>query len=83
METPIIKLEPAFAWTCPECGERHLMEGVIAELNAYERIEMAEDHGIDSEQTGEWITAPATVTCEECDSYYRVEGTVATGEEKE
>lgn len=57
-----VELQPAFAWTCPECGARNFLDGVRVELTPAERAKMTEDLGTD----GDWLTHPDDVTCPRC-----------------
>jgi hypothetical protein len=53
-----VELVPAFAWTCPDCGSRNFVEGVLAELTPDERREAEEVLG-----SGDFVARPDEVTC--------------------
>lgn len=80
-EVTRIKLEPAFAWNCPVCGERNFVDGVIAELNQDEQAELRWKHGIDEMETGDWLCQPTSVGCVTCEAEFPVQGMIEDAED--
>lgn len=66
-----VELEPAFAWLCPKCGTRNFETPVPAELNAEERQELQEDHGVSPSAISRFFLSPKTVLCMVCQHEFR------------
>jgi hypothetical protein len=63
-----------WVWYCPECKSRNCTEPEVAELSAYEKQELWEDHGLMNCQTGDFILPPPFVTCCECNETFETIG---------
>lgn len=68
-----VELWPAFGWTCPKCEQRNFENAIYAELNAEERAELREEHGVNESQTGDWMRAPTEVVCSVCGTLYETD----------
>lgn len=62
----------AMVWECPECCTDNLCRGVFVEFTKAESEAYAEHYGGDASdyRTGEWIEAPETVVCSNCQSSF-------------
>jgi hypothetical protein len=68
-----LELHIAYTWDCESCGRENFCRAVRPSLAQDEIDEMRLEHGIEEEDQGEWMMAPATVTCEHCLANYEVE----------
>lgn len=65
-----VELRPAYAWTCNECGRDNFCNGIIAEFSPEDLEELRQEHGIESHETGDWMSMPETVTCQHCQAEF-------------
>lgn len=61
-----VELRSAYTWTCEECGQDNFCQGVIFEFDEETERELREEHGVDPDDTGEFITIPDMVVCDHC-----------------
>jgi hypothetical protein len=57
-----IKVDLAFAFTCPHCSRRNFVEALIVEFTPEQTAEGAEDTAVPL-KTGNWVTYPGQVAC--------------------
>lgn len=71
-----VRLQLAFAWTCPDCGVRSYHEGVVPDLSDEEREDaLRETTGAEPWQEapeGDLMAMPDHVQCK-CGSWFRTE----------
>ncbi len=74
------ELHPAYQWDCPECGHENFARAIVFDMPDDEKLELLQRSGeLESYQTladlgegvdGDWMSAPESVTCEECDKIF-------------
>jgi len=62
----MIELRPAWAWDCPECGVEMFSRAIVPEFSEEDLVELREEHGVESWETGHFTMAPNRVKCTEC-----------------
>ena len=72
-----VELFSAFSWICDNCGKRNFERGVTLELTQENEAHLKEQMGLQpweelpQEDDGEWMIAPAIVTCKYCATKYK------------
>jgi rubredoxin len=61
-----VRLRPAYAWTCPECGCDHFERGIVPEMSEEDLQHLREEHGIEPEEDGVFVMMPDSVFCLDC-----------------
>lgn len=72
-----VELIPAFSWTCEHCGGDNFARAMVADLSPEDMQELAAEHGVESWETGHFMTKPDVVSCLHCQSKF---GTLDFGE---
>ena len=65
-ENEKVELQPAFSWTCPECGRENFHRGLVRELPPEEEQELRDEHGVQPWELGHFVTQPESVECTHC-----------------
>lgn len=60
------EIRQAFEWTCDNCGIDQFERAILAETDAETLAAMREEHGIQPWEQGNYLMAPAKVTCKQC-----------------
>lgn len=66
-----VKLQPATAWTCPECDHRNYAEAVPVEITQEDRALQPEVFA--GTETGDWVCDPGEVSCADCGETFAVD----------
>jgi transcription elongation factor Elf1 len=66
--TVVVRL--AFSFNCKSCGHENFVKSVFYEFSPEEQSDMAEELG-ERPQTGQWLTHPKEVSCQECEAEFR------------
>lgn len=66
-----VELRPAFMWDCEECGRENFTRAIVPEMSVEDLAELKEDHGIEENETGEFLMMPKRVTCPDCGNEFR------------
>ena len=61
-----VELRPAFSWDCPDCGRENFCRGIVPEMSPAEMVELRDDHGIESWESGNFVMQPDLVECSHC-----------------
>lgn len=67
------ELLPAFLWICPSCGLDNFERTIVVELSSEEISELREDHGVETWETGQFLTSPGHVNCSHCNESFVTE----------
>lgn len=68
-----VRLRPAYAWTCEECGRDNFAAGVVPEFSEEEIAELREQHGVEDYVTGDFVEMPTSVVCQHCGEKFETE----------
>jgi hypothetical protein len=68
-----VTLNPAFSWTCEDCGRDQFTRGIAVEMSEEGRAELNEENGLGPEPDGVWMMMPEQVTCEHCGAMFDTE----------
>jgi hypothetical protein len=65
-----IRLRPAYAWDCPDCGREVFERGVVPEMSEEDMEELREQDGVGPLEEGDFVMMPETVECPHCHSRF-------------
>jgi len=65
-----VELRIAYNWTCEKCGLDNFCRAVVVEMSEEDLQELRGVHGVESHETGDFVTRPDRVTCSACGSMY-------------
>lgn len=68
-----VELHPALFFVCDECGRDSFIRAPRPVLTDEERVELAQDHGIDPWSPVEMFSQPTVVTCDHCGEEFGTE----------
>lgn len=68
-----VEMHPAYVYDCSECGRENFVRAVVHEFSAEDLQELKEEQGVESCETGDFVTIPETVTCDHCDCEFETE----------
>lgn len=72
-ELDIVELNPAYSWTCDDCGTKNFEEATSPELTREEAEEIAKEYNLPEALGGIFFQVPDTVVCCNCGAIFCTE----------
>lgn len=65
-----VRLNPAYIFTCDECGRDSFVAGMIPEYGEEFEQDVREELGVPEDATGIFVGMPASVKCPHCNTEF-------------